>query len=66
MERKPLPKDLREMLGRHKIQTQKELRETLKHLTPEQLKHVRSLVSDRFAKGKRSRFKIITGGRATI
>ena len=50
MERKPLPEDLREMLDRHKVQTQKELRETLKRLTPKQLKHVRSLVSDRFAR----------------
>jgi hypothetical protein len=63
MERKPLPKDLRDKLNRLRIPTMKELDAILKRLTPAQLQMLDHRISDASAKFRRSQFKLVFGGR---
>jgi hypothetical protein len=63
MKRDSLPKDLREKLDRLKIPTLKELKETLKRLTPEQRNLIDSEIARASMKFRRSLFRLIPGGR---
>jgi len=63
MERKPLPKDLRDKLNRLRLPTKKELNVLLKRLTPNQLKMLDHRISDASANFQRSQFKLVFGCR---
>jgi hypothetical protein len=63
MERKPLPKDLRDKLNRLRIPTMKELDAMLKRLTPHQLQILDHRISDASANFRRSQLKLVFGGR---
>ena len=63
MERKPLPKDLRDKLNRLRLPTMKELNVLLKRLTPAQRQMLDRRISDASANFRKSQFKLVFGGR---